>query len=179
MQELRGLSAFVSGLYTLPLAFASVLAAIVGGRLIDRFGPHLMLFPGLVLMGLSTWQLAGVTLTTSYPWLVLVMAVRGLGLGCLVQTLTVTALSKVPQRQYTQASSLNSVVRFVFTSLGIAVLATFVQGRASVHISTLASQLKPVSPAAFALLRSQGLDLGVQDASNGSYAAELQGNMVD
>ena len=164
MQELRGLSAFVAGLYTLPLAFASVLAAIVGGRLIDRFGPHLMLFPGLVLMGLSTWQLAGVTLTTSYSWLVLIMAVRGLGLGCLVQTLTVTALSNVPQRQYTQASSLNTVVRFVFTSLGIAVLATFVQARASVHISTLASQLKPVSPAAFALLRLQGLDFAVQDA---------------
>ncbi len=164
MQELRGLNAFVSGLYTLPLAFAAVLAAIVGGRLVDRFGPRLMLFPGLVLMGLSTWQLAGVTLTTSYPWLVLAMTVRGLGLGCLVQTLTVSALSKVSPRQYTQASSLNTVVRFVFTSLGIAVLATFVQSRASVHISTLASQLKPVTPAAFALLRLQGLDLAVQDA---------------
>ena len=164
MQELRGLSAFVSGLYTLPLAFAAVLAAIVGGRLVDRFGPRLMLFPGLLLMGLSTWQLAGITLTTSYTWLVLVLAVRGLGLGCLVQTLTVSALSKVPQRQFTQASSLNTVVRFVFTSLGIAVLATFVQSRASVHISTLASQLKPVSPAAFALLRLQGLNLAVQDA---------------
>ena len=68
MQELRGLS-----------AFAAVLAAIVGGSLVDRFEPRLM------LMDLSTWQLAGVTLTTSYPWLILVMAVRGLGPGCLVQ----------------------------------------------------------------------------------------------
>ena len=62
---------------------AAVLAAIVGGRLVDRFGPRLMLFPGLLLMGLSTWQLAGITLTTSYTWLVLVLAVRGLGLGYL------------------------------------------------------------------------------------------------
>jgi len=69
LQDLRGLSALQSGLFTLPLAFASVLAAIVGGRIVDRFGPRVVLLPGLVLMGLSTWQLAEITLTTPYPWL--------------------------------------------------------------------------------------------------------------
>lgn len=163
-QELRGLSAFTSGLFTLPLAFAAVLTALVGGRMVDRFGPRVVLLPGLVLMGLSTWQLAEITLTTSYPWLLLVLAVRGLGLGCLLQPLTVSALSKVPPPQYTQASSLNTVIRFVSTSLGVAVLATFAQSRATTHISALVHQFRPVSHAALALLRQQGLDLAVQDA---------------
>lgn len=74
-------------------------------------------------MGLSTWQLAEITLTTPYSSLLLILALRGLGLGCLVQSLTVSALSKVQPRQYAQASSLNTVIRFVSTSLGIAVLA--------------------------------------------------------
>ncbi|HXR66234.1 MAG TPA: hypothetical protein VN729_09925 [Ktedonobacteraceae bacterium] len=77
-------------------------------------------------MGLSTWQLAAMTQTTSFLWLLLAFGVRGLGLGLLVQTLTVAALFTVPQRQYTQASSLSTVVRFVSTSAGIAVLTTFV-----------------------------------------------------
>ena len=107
------------------------------------------------------------SLTTSYPWLVLVFAVRGLGAGLVLQPLTVAALSKVSPNQYTQASSLNTVVRFVFTSLGIAVLATFVQSRASIHVSALASQVRTISPA----LRQQGLDLAVQDAFWLSLAA--------
>ncbi len=164
LQNLRGLSAFQSGLFTLPLAFAAVLTAIAGGRVVDRFGPRVVLFPGLVLMGLSTWQLAEVQLSTSYPWLLLVFALRGLGLGCLIQPLTVSALAKVPPRQYAQASSLGTVIRFVFTSLGIAVLATLVQSRAATHISTLAASLKPTSPAALAQIGKLGLNLAVQDA---------------
>jgi hypothetical protein len=93
-----------------------------------------------------------------------VFALRGLGLGCLVQTLTVAALSKVPRHQYAQASSLNTVIRFVFTSLGIAVLATLVQSRTARHISTLAESLKPTSPAALAQIGKIGLNLAVQDA---------------
>lgn len=163
-QELRGLSAFQSGLLTVPLAFTAVLAAVIGGRVVDRFGPRAVLFPGLVLMGLSTWQLAELTLTTSYPWLLVILAVRGLGLGCLIQPLTVSALSRVEPRQYTQASSLNTVMRFVFTSLGIAVLATFVQSRTSTHIRALASQARPHSHAVLTLISQQGLNLAVQDA---------------
>lgn len=71
---------------------------------------------------------------------------------------------KVPPRQYAQASSLNTVIRFVFTSLGIAVLATLVQSRAATHISTLAHQFKPISPAALAQIGKLGLNLAVQDA---------------
>jgi EmrB/QacA subfamily drug resistance transporter len=164
LQDLRGLSAFQSGLFTLPLAFAAVLAAILGGGIVDRFGPRVVLLPGLLLMGLSTWQLALVELPTSYPWLLLVFAVRGLGLGFLIQPLTVAALSRVARSQYSQASSLNTVVRFTFTSLGIAVLATLVQSRATTHIATLLQQSRPVSQAATTLLRQQGLNLAVQDA---------------
>ena len=95
LQQLRGLSAFQSGLLTLPLAFTAVLSAIVGGRAVDRFGPRVVLFWGLIVTGLTTWQLAEATLTTSYTWLLLIFAVRGLGVGCLIQPLTVSALSKI------------------------------------------------------------------------------------
>lgn len=164
LQDLRGLSAFQAGLFTLPLAFAAVLTAILGGSMVDRFGPRVVLFPGLVLMGLSTWQLALVSLTTPYPWLLLIFAVRGLGLGCLIQPLTVAALSKVARSQYTQASSLNTVVRFTFTSLGFAVLATLVQSRATMHSTLLIQQSRPASRAAVLQLQSLGLNLAVQDA---------------
>ncbi len=171
MQDLRGLNAFQAGLFTLPLAFAAVLAALISGRLVDRFNPRVVLLPGLVLLGISTWQLAEVSLTTSYTWLILVLAIRGVGLGCLLQPLTVSALSKVARSQYTQASSLNTVTRVTFTSLGIAVLATLVQSRATSHVTSLLQQSRPAPAAALALLQQQGLDLAVQDAFWLSLAA--------
>lgn len=161
-QDARGLNAFQSGLLSLPLPIAAVPMAIIGGSLVDRFGPRLMLFLGLILMGLSTWQLAGVQLSTPFPWLLVVFALRGLGLGCLVQTLTVAALSKIPRHQYAQASSLSTVIRFVFTSLGVAVLATLVQDRAAIHIRAL--QTGSTSPATSLLMPKLALNLAVQDA---------------
>ncbi|GHO49060.1 MDR family MFS transporter [Ktedonospora formicarum] len=163
-QNLRGLDAFYSGLVTLPLSITSMLAAIVGGRIVDRFGPRVVLFPGLVFMALSTWQLTQMTQTTSYTWFVLNMALRGLGLGCLLQPLTVSALSRVPRTQFAQASSLNTVVRFVFTSLGIAVLATVVQNRAATYSSDLAHLLQPTTHSTLELIRKHGLELALQDA---------------
>ncbi len=38
LQNLRGLNAFSAGLLLLPQAFASIMTALVGGRVVDRFG---------------------------------------------------------------------------------------------------------------------------------------------
>jgi MFS family permease len=145
---------------------------------VDRFGPRVMLLPGVILMSLSTWLLAHIELSTSYFWLILIFSLRGLGVGSLVQTLTVSALSQVPPRQFAQASSLNTVIRFVFTSLGIAVLATLVQSRAVTHLATLARELKPSSPAAMELLSRQALNLALQDAFGLTLVAFLLAFLV-
>lgn len=170
-QNLRGLNAFQAGLLTFPTGLAAALAAVTGGYVVDRYGPRVVLFPGLLLMGLSTWQLTQITLTMSYGWLLIVFAVRGLGLGLLLQPLTVSALLGVAPRQYTQASSLTTVIRFVFTSLGIAVLATLVQSRASFHIADMVHPFSHILPAAYKQLQRQAIDLAVQDAFWVSLAA--------
>jgi DHA2 family multidrug resistance protein len=164
IQTIRGLNAFQSGLLVLPQAFASVLSAIVGGKLIDRFNPRVVLFPGLILLSLSSLELANVTLTSSYSWLLIVFVIRGLGLGLLLQTLTVCALSKVLPKQYTQASSLNTVIRFVFTALGITIVTTLIQNRAAVHIGKLSHKVNAAFTGNLALIRRQGMNMAVQDA---------------
>lgn len=164
MQNLRGLNAFQSGLLILPQALASVLSAIAGGKLIDKFNPRVVLFPGLLLMSFSSLELSNATLTSPYSWLLIVFTLRGLGLGLLLQTLTVCALSKVSPNQYTQASSLNTVIRFVFTALGITILTTLIQNRTAVHIDILSHKVNAVPSGNLALIQRQGMNLAVQDA---------------
>ncbi|GCE14927.1 MDR family MFS transporter [Tengunoibacter tsumagoiensis] len=132
LQSMRGMSAFDSGLLLLPQALAAIITSFIGGRLVDRYGVRLVVIPGLVLLAFVTWQFAYVTPGTSYWWLQCLFIVRGLALGVIIQPLSVSALSDIRPQQLAQASSLYSVIRFISTSLGIAVLATLIQTRMKV-----------------------------------------------
>src|SRR5712692_7508033 len=157
LQNLRGLDAFHAGLLLLPQAFASIVTALIGGRIVDRFGVRVVVIPGLVLMAFASWQLSYITLSTPYSWLQVLFVIRGLALGLIIQPLNVSALSAIHPRKFAQASSLYTVIRFVSTSLGIAVLATLVQTQAKVHGTQLAAQIIPTSPLARLAARLQAL----------------------
>lgn len=164
LQNLRGLNAFRAGLLLLPQAFASIVTALIGGRVVDRFGVRIVVIPGLLLLAFATWQFTTLSLYTPYWWLQIMFVLRGLALGVIIQPLSVSALAEIHPRQFAQASSLYTVLRFVSTSLGIAVLATLVQTQAKVHYSHLAEQVTPGSRLAQvitglqALFRSHGAD---------------------
>jgi DHA2 family multidrug resistance protein len=157
LQNLRGLNAFSAGLLLLPQAFASIITALIGGRVVDRLGARVVVIPGLVLLAFATWQLSYLTLSTPYGWLQVLFVIRGLALGLIIQPLSVSALSDIHPRQFGQASSLYTVVRFVSTSLGIAVLATLVQTQAKIHYGHLAEQVTPASPLGQLASRLQSL----------------------
>jgi DHA2 family multidrug resistance protein len=146
LQSVRGLSAFQAGLLLLPQALASMVSVLVGGRLVDRIGARAVMIPGLILLGIATWQLSFITIYSPFWWIQLMLIIRGLGLGLCIQPLTVVGLSEVSPRQLAQASSLNTVTRSVSSSLGIAVLATLVQTQAKVHFVHLAEQVTSASP---------------------------------
>ncbi len=146
LQSIRGQSAFQAGILLLPQALASMVSVIIGGRLVDRIGVRAVIIPGLILLGIATWQLSFLTANSPYWWLQTMFIIRGLGLGLCIQPLTVAGLSEIAPRQLAQASSLNTVSRSVSASLGIAVLATLVQTQAKVHFTHLAEQVTASSP---------------------------------
>ena len=158
-QNLRGLSAYQAGLGLLPFAFASMVAALVGGRLVDRIGVRWVVLPGLLLLAYSTWGFASVTLTTPYWQQQLLLVVRGVGFGLVLQPLSVAALSRIRPERFPLASSLYTVIRFVSSSLGVAVLASLVQTQAKVHYTHLAELVTPGSQLGQVLIRLQALFL--------------------
>ncbi|GAC1470786.1 MAG: DHA2 family efflux MFS transporter permease subunit [Ktedonobacteraceae bacterium] len=159
LQNLRGLNAFQSGLLLLPQAFASIVTALIGGRIVDRYGVRVVVIPGLLILGFTVWQLSSVTLDTPYWWLQILFVLRGLALGTIIQPLNVSALSEVRPQQFAQASALYTVLRFVATSLGIAVLATLVQTQAKAHYSYLAAHITSGSPIGQLISRLQALSI--------------------
>ena len=179
LQNLRGLNAFQAGLLLLPQAFASIVTGLIGGRFVDRFGARVVMLPGLFLLALATWQCAYITLDTPFLWLQGLFVLRGLALGLIIQPLTVSALSEIPPTQFAQASSLNTVVRFVATSLGVAVLATLVQTHVQSHAHDLANQVQSASqhgqllPRLFTLFQVHPQDLPHNHAAAVQYITHL------
>ena len=163
LQNLRGLSAYAAGLVLLPQAFGSMVASLIGGRLVDKLGVKAVVIPGLTILSIALWGFSRLTLVTPFAMFQLFLIIRGLGLGLSAQPTTVAALWEIKPAQLSQASSLNSVVRSMTSALAVALVGTLVTARITFHATRLAEQVTPDSLAGQALqlkaayLASQGM----------------------
>jgi EmrB/QacA subfamily drug resistance transporter len=173
LQNIRGLSAFQSGLILLPQALASMVSVIIGGRLVDRIGVRAVMIPGLLILAYATWQLTFISIYSPYGWLQLMFILRGVALGLSVQPLTVAMMSEISPRQLAQASSLSTVNRAVASSFGIAVLATIVQTQTQVHFGHLVEQVTVSSPLGELILRMQALFVARGADTASAYSAAV------
>ncbi len=163
LQNLRSLSAYDAGLVLLPQAFGSMVASLIGGRLVDKLGVKAVVLPGLLILATALWGISHVTLQTPFANYQIFLILRGLGIGLSMQPTTVAALAEIKPAQLSQASSVNSVVRSVMTSFAVAIVTTLVTARTTFHSVRLAEQVTANSMAGQGLqqqaahLMSQGM----------------------
>jgi EmrB/QacA subfamily drug resistance transporter len=124
LQEIRGMTPFEAGLWTLPSALMTMLVSPICGRLIGTVGTRVP----LVLAGIGIAG-AGAVLTTvqaSTPMWVLVTAfvLFGFGFGMVNAPITNTAVSGMPRAQSGSAAAVASTSRQTGVSLGVALAGT-------------------------------------------------------
>jgi EmrB/QacA subfamily drug resistance transporter len=126
LQQVRGFSAFHTGLFTLPLAVAMIVCAPWSGRLVASYGTR----PSLLASGagflLSTLMLTRLSEQTSVGWLLAVYALFGVGLGMINPAITNSAVAGMPLSQAGVAAAIASTSRQVGAALGVAVSGTVV-----------------------------------------------------
>jgi len=126
LQQIRHLTAFTTGLCTLPLAVMMMLASPVSGRLVGTSGPR----PSLLLAGFgftaSTLILTQLTSATPIWLLIVAYILFGLGLGMVNPAISNSAVSGMPLSQAGVAASVASTSRQVGAALGVAVAGTVV-----------------------------------------------------
>jgi EmrB/QacA subfamily drug resistance transporter len=131
LQEVRGLAAFETGMYTLPLALAMIVCAPISGRLVGRYGTR----PSLVIAGVAT-AISALCLTrlgpaTPLASLVVIYVVFGVGIGLGNPPITNTAVSGMPRAQAGLAAAVASTSRQVGAALGVALGGTIARSGAS------------------------------------------------
>jgi len=128
LQVLRGLTPLQTGLLLLPLALTSGLLVPFTGTLYDKIGARPIVATGFVLLVVNTWQLSQIQADTSLWFIGFLLALRGVALACVIQPAQAVALSQVSRPKLPRASSLVNASRQIFQSLGVAVLASILQG---------------------------------------------------
>jgi EmrB/QacA subfamily drug resistance transporter len=124
-QNVRGYSAFETGIALLPLAVGSFVSSGFGGQLAQRRGPAFVVRVGIAL---EIVGVAGIGLvvgpTTSWAVTSPLLFVYGIGVGLATAQLTGVVLVDVPVSRSGQGSGTQSTTRQIGSAFGIAILGT-------------------------------------------------------
>lgn len=123
LQLVKGSNPTLSGFQMLPMILGLMISSIVSGQIIARTGKY-AIFPKTgtaFMMGGFLWM---TFLTADKPvWYIMIgMLLIGLGLGQLMQTLTIAAQNSVGPRDIGVATSSSTFFRQIGGTLGVAVL---------------------------------------------------------
>ena len=134
LQQVRGITAFRTGLYTLPLAAMIMATAPLSGRLVGSRGPRFPLLMAGTAFLLSALLLTDLNSGTSLLHLLASYVCFGIGLGMVNPAITNSAVSGMPRAQAGVAAAVASTGRQVGASLGVAIAGTIVAA-SQVHAS--------------------------------------------
>ncbi len=147
MQELLGFTATQSGLALMPRVLMMMVATPIVGRLYNHVSPRVLVGIGVVLVAWGSWDLSHITLQTTSSGIVHAILVQGVGFSFLFVPLTTAALSHVPRTRLTDATGLNSLLRQVGGSIGLAVFATMLANYQVEARHALIAHVTPGDPA--------------------------------
>jgi DHA2 family multidrug resistance protein len=124
MQTLLGYDAMQSGMALMPRSLVMFIAVPLVGRFYNKIQPRIVVAFGILCFALSTFLMSHYTLETSMRQLVFPLLIQGLGFSCLFVPLTTVALASIPRNKLPDATGMNSLVRQIGGSLGLAAFAT-------------------------------------------------------
>lgn len=146
MQELLGFSAVQSGLALVPRVAVMMVATPIVGRLYNRVPVRLVVGLGVVLVAAGAFAMSEFTLDTSASGIIGAIALQGVGFSCLFVPLTTVALSNVQRHQLADATGLNSLLRQVGGSIGLAAMASVLSSSAETARTSLTAHLSGTRP---------------------------------
>ena len=122
LQEVRGLSPFLAGVCTVPLALMTLVFAPLSGRLVGARGPRIPLLSAGVAMCAGALMLVELRADTALVWVLASYTVFGFGFAVVNAPITNTAMAGMPREQAGVAAAVASTSRQIGTVLGVAVL---------------------------------------------------------
>ena len=130
LQLVVGSSPTESGMQMLPMVLGMMTATALGGRIISKTGRYKILpIIGTGLLVIAFLWLGQINKESDLMFLMIGMLLVGMGLGLMMQTLTIASQNAVPARQIGVATAGATFFRQIGGTLGTAVLFSVLFGR--------------------------------------------------
>ena len=133
-QSILGYSAIGTGLRMLAFAAIGLAVGPLAGKMTATVDPRIVLTLSLTLASVGVLTMTGVNAGSSWTAILPGLVLAGAGLGLIGPTLASTATGVVPPWRGGMAGGMNSTMRQLGTTTGIAVLGTLLQHQVLVHV---------------------------------------------
>ena len=122
IQNLRGVSAFHSGLMLLPGALMIGIMSPITGRLFDKYGARKMAITGIL------------TAESSYTMIIVLYAIRMVGVALVMMNVTTSGMNSLPLNKISHGTAVNNTFRQVLSSIGTAILVSILTTTTNNHM---------------------------------------------
>ena len=177
LQIVYGASPTEAGYLMIPMVMGLMVSSIVSGRITSKTGKYkIFMVLGTAMMGLSYVYLSTLVYTWQVWQISIGMVVMGLGLGQMMQTLTIASQNSVEAKDIGVATSSSTFFRQMGGTLGVAVFLSILFNQLADKGAEIGAKIQAAIQANPALLAdprnaafTQGTDLGSMIQSDSSF----------
>ncbi|MET1249309.1 MDR family MFS transporter [Sporolactobacillus sp. STCC-11] len=162
IQNVRGGSAFFSGLVMLPGAAVMGLMSPVTGIIFDKIGVRKLAITGMGLLTLSTIPFVFLTMTTQLGAIIILYALRFLGISMVMMPMTTAGMNTLPDSLMSDGTAVTNTLRTIVGSIGTAILISVMSDVTKSELPE--SGMYGSNPALFQLLKTDAALNGVNAA---------------
>lgn len=143
MQELLGFTATQSGFALMPRTLVMMLMMPIVGRLYGKVPARVLVGIGIVFAGFGAFEMSHFSLATGSSNIIRAIALQGVGFSMMFVPLSATALTNIPRERMADATGLNSLLRQIGGSMGLAIFTTLLSRYSVQAKASIAAHLNP------------------------------------
>jgi DHA2 family multidrug resistance protein len=151
LQTLGSYPVSSAGLLMAPRGLGTMIAILLGGRVLTRFDPRWLAGLGLVMQIWTFWTMTGWTPDVSTREIVITIAVQGAGMGLVFTQLQVLAFATLAPGLRTEGAALFSLGRNIGAAIGVSVTTSLLAHNAQALHEMIGASVNPFSRALQAL----------------------------
>lgn len=164
MQTARDFTPIESGFLLFPGAIAMGIMSPINGWIFDKIGAKWLAIVGLTITAITTWELSGLTSSTSYTFLLILYTFRMFGMSMLMMPIMTAGLNQLPETLYSHGVAVSNTLRVISGALGTAFLVTVMTTRTEKYVQELTITAGADAQSKMSTIVSQASIQGINDA---------------